>query len=71
MLRRQGIEPILTIQIIRPLTSSGLFSHNSLDQSISVSVYYGFIEIPVVNANSVIPDQMLRSAGRRMDYFEF
>ena len=49
---------------------SGLFQLNSLDQSISslrgvcqFSLLSGFIEMPVVNANNVDPDQMLRSAA--------
>ena len=52
--------------------SSGLFYHNSLDQSISncwVSGVLGFflllcfIEIPVFNANSVDPDQRTYSVA--------
>ena len=54
-------------------TSSGPFYHNSLDWSISNSRESGklflllcFIEIPVFNANSVDPDQMLSSAASDM-----
>ena len=50
--------------------SSGLFYHNSLDQSISnsrVSIYFLLLlcykEIPVVNGNSDDPDQMPHSAA--------
>ena len=54
---------------VNPFTMSGLFYLNSLDWSISNSRVSGkfllllcFIEIPVVNANSVDPDQMQHSA---------
>ena len=56
--------------------SSGLFYHKSLDQSIFgsrglASFYYCmvlcFIEITVVNANSVDPDQMLNSVVSDLD----
>ena len=54
----------------KPLTSSGLFYHNSLDRSISNSRVSGyfllllcFIEIPVFNASIVDPDQTPRSAA--------
>ena len=53
--------------LINTFTSSGLFYQNSLDWSISksrcpVSCHCDcFIEIPVANANSVDPDQMLHS----------
>ena len=50
--------------------AGGIFYHNSLDWSISklagclVSFYYYcFIEIPVVNANNVDPEQMLCSVA--------
>ena len=50
---------------INPFMSRGLFYHNYLDWSISNSRVSGefvlricFIEIPVLNVNSVKPDQM-------------
>ena len=53
--------------MFNPFTSSGLFYHNALNQSISNSRVSGkflllcFIEIPVFNVNSVDPDQMPHS----------
>ena len=53
-----------------PFTLSGFFYHNSLDKSISnkkVSDWFlllpCFTEIPILNANSVDPDQMPHSAA--------
>ena len=55
---------------VNPFMSSGLFYQSSLDQSVSnscVSDYFllllCFTENPVVNANSVDPDQMPNSAA--------
>ena len=52
---------------VNPFTSSGLFCHNSLDGSVSNSRVFlsllCFIEIPVLNANSVDPNQKLHSAA--------
>ena len=59
------------ITFYSPFMSSGFIYHNSLDWSISnsrtlVSFYYYnvvcFIEIPIVNANSLDPDQTPHSA---------
>ena len=56
--------------VINPFMPSGLFYRNSLDQFISslrgvrsVLTITMFIEIPVVNTNSVDPDQTPRSAA--------
>ena len=55
---------------VNPFMPSGLFYLSSLDQSISslrsvwsVFIITMFIEMPVVNANIVDPDQTLRSAA--------
>ena len=58
--------PAKMILKINPFMPSGLFYLNSLDQSISkrrcvwlVFIFtMFFVEIPVINANSVYPDQM-------------
>ena len=54
--------------LVNSFMSSGFFYHNSLDRSIFNSRVSGYfllllciIEIPVVNANSVDPDQMPHS----------
>ena len=57
--------------------SSGFFYLNSLDWSISLKGVSGkflllpwFTEIPVLNANSVDPDQMPRSVSAHVSFIE-
>ena len=56
--------------MLNPFKPNGLFYYNSLNRPISilrvVRLFLGellILEIPVLNANSVDPDQMLHSAA--------
>ena len=59
---------------VNPIRSSRLFYNNSLDQSISSSRVSGyfllflyFIEIPIIKANIVDPDQTPQSGASDLD----
>ena len=67
---------LVILLTINTFTLSGLFYHNSLDQSFSsnrTSVWFllllCLIEIALVNANSVDPDQMPHSLASYLDLY--
>ena len=63
------IYPCNVATSFNPFTLIELFCHNSLDKSSNSSVsdnlllFLYFIEIPVINVNSVDPDQVPHSAA--------